>query len=98
MSSVPGNLATPRGILVVDLGRAETYRQLHVPGAVFLDYGRIVAMNKPVMGLLPDDMTAAERNAWGIDDGTGIVLMEVYEGGPAAAADLRSSSAIRSRD
>ena len=35
-------------LLVVDLSKADTYRQLHVPGAVFLDYGRIVAMNRPV--------------------------------------------------
>jgi thiosulfate/3-mercaptopyruvate sulfurtransferase len=44
-------------ILLVDLSKADTYRRLHVPGAVFLDYGRIVAMNRPVMGLLPEDGT-----------------------------------------
>ena len=54
-------------------------------------HGRVI---RGYMGLLPDDMTAAERNAWGIDDGTGIVLMEVYEGGPAAVADLRAGDII----
>jgi hypothetical protein len=44
-------------ILIVDLGKADTYRKLHLPGAVFVDYGQIVAVNKPAMGLLPDDAT-----------------------------------------
>lgn len=48
--------------------------------------GRVI---RGYMGLLPDDLTDAERIAHGIDNGTGIMLMEVYEGGPAAAAGLR---------
>ena len=36
----------------------------------------------------------AERVAYGIDSGTGIVLMEVYEGGPAARAGLRARDII----
>jgi len=43
--------------LIIDLSKAETYGKLHVPGAVHLDYAHIVAANKPVMGLLPDDAT-----------------------------------------
>jgi S1-C subfamily serine protease len=46
------------------------------------------------MGLLPDDLTNAERFALGIENDTGIMLMEVYEGGPAAAADLRAGDII----
>ena len=53
--------------------------------------GRVI---RGYMGLLPDDLTDAERLANGIDNGTGIVLMEVYEGGPAAAADLRAGDII----
>ena len=41
------------------------------------------------MGLLPDDLTNSERVAMGIESGNGILLTEVYAGGPAAKADLR---------
>jgi len=41
--------------LVVDLTKAETYARGHIPGAVFLDYVRIVRTVKPVGGLLPDE-------------------------------------------
>jgi serine protease DegS len=54
-------------------------------------HGRVI---RGYMGLLPDDLTDAERLANGIDNGTGIVLMEVYDGGPAAAADLRAGDII----
>ena len=49
-------------------------------------HGRVI---RGYMGLLPDDLTDSERRAHGVEDGTGIILMEVYADGPAAAADLR---------
>jgi serine protease DegS len=48
--------------------------------------GRVI---RGYMGLLPDDLTNAERMANGVEGDSGIMLMDVYEGGPAAAADLR---------
>jgi serine protease DegS len=54
-------------------------------------HGRVI---RGYMGLLPDDLTDSERRAQGIEDGTGIILMEVYSGGPAAAADLRVGDII----
>jgi serine protease DegS len=54
-------------------------------------HGRVI---RGYMGLLPDDMTDAERIAHGIDNGVGIVLMEVYEGGPAAQAGLKARDVI----
>jgi len=42
-------------ILIVDLCKPDTYVQSHIPGAVHLDYAQIVAVKRPVMGLLPDD-------------------------------------------
>jgi len=54
-------------------------------------HGRVI---RGYMGLLPDDLTDAERIAHGIDNGTGIVLMEVYAGGPAAAAGLLEGDII----
>jgi len=47
--------------------------------------GRVV---RGYMGLLPDDLTDSERRAHGIETGTGIMLMEVYDGGPAATSGL----------
>ena len=54
-------------------------------------HGRVI---RGYMGLLPDDLTDSERLAHGIDDSAGIILMEVYEGSPAAAADLRAGDII----
>ncbi len=39
---------------VIDISRENVHRQMHLPGAVHLDYGRIVAMRQPVGGLVPD--------------------------------------------
>src|SRR5210317_352117 len=53
--------------------------------------GRVI---RGYMGLLPDDLTNAERIANGVEGNSGITLMDVYEGGPAAAADLRIGDII----
>jgi len=53
--------------------------------------GRVV---RGYMGLLPDDLTNAERRAMGIESGNGILLTEVKEGGPADLADLRVGDVI----
>jgi len=42
-------------LLIIDLCKHSQYVQAHIPGAVYLDYNAIVAINKPVAGLLPDD-------------------------------------------
>ncbi len=46
------------------------------------------------MGLRPDDLTSAERASLGLEGNTGILLSEVYEGGPAHLADLRPGDVI----
>jgi len=45
---------------IVDVGRAETYALTHLPGAVHLDYARIVAARPPAGGLLPEAEQLAE--------------------------------------
>ncbi len=45
---------TSESIMVIDLCKPEIYAQGHVPGAVHLDYGQIVATRPPVMGLVPN--------------------------------------------
>jgi thiosulfate/3-mercaptopyruvate sulfurtransferase len=72
-------------LLVVDLSKIDNYGKLHIPGAVHLDYPAIIAINKPVMGLLPDGATL-ERvfSAGGIDSDTHVVAYDDEGGGKAA--------------
>lgn len=53
--------------------------------------GRVI---RGYMGLVPDDLTNAERAPLGIESDSGILLIQVYEDGPAAAADLRRGDVI----
>jgi thiosulfate/3-mercaptopyruvate sulfurtransferase len=74
-----------KDLLIVDLGKADTYRKLHIPGAVFVDYGQIVAVNKPVMGLVPDDATLQRLfSALGIGTDTHVVAYDDEGGGRAS--------------
>ena len=74
-----------KDVLIVDLGKADTYRKLHIPGAVFVDYGQIVAASKPVMGLLPDDGTLQRIfSSLGIGRDTYVVAYDDEGGGRAA--------------
>ena len=40
-------------IIIVDTGRAATYANVHIPGAVHLNYNRLVAGTRPAPGQLP---------------------------------------------
>ena len=35
------------GLLVIDLCQEPTYNQYHIPGAVHIEYGQIIASNPP---------------------------------------------------
>ncbi|MDH5228963.1 MAG: sulfurtransferase [Gammaproteobacteria bacterium] len=48
------------GLVIVDLGKAETYAQAHIPSAVFCNYADILRHAKPVMGLVPEEQQFAE--------------------------------------
>ena len=56
-------------------------------------HGRVI---RGYMGLFPDDLTNAERTAIGLEPDIGILLVSVYDGGPAAAAGLRAGDVILS--
>lgn len=72
-------------LLIVDISKPATYQKLHIPGAVHLDYMQIVAMQKPVMGLLPDEETLQSIfSAIGIDADTHVVAYDDEGGGCAA--------------
>jgi len=72
-------------LLIVDLSKADTYARLHIPGAVHLDYPQIIATQKPVMGLLPDDATLERLfSSIGIDSDTHVVACDDEGGGRAS--------------
>lgn len=41
-------------VIIVDLGKPETYAQAHIPGAIRMEYSALVRGEKPAPGLLPD--------------------------------------------
>lgn len=53
--------------------------------------GRVI---RGYMGLVPDDLTDSERAAMGIEGKAGILLVEAFDDGPAAAANLRPGDVI----
>lgn len=57
------------------------------------EHGRVI---RGWMGFEPDDLTTAERTALEIEGNFGIQISDVYEGSPAAAADLRRGDIILS--
>jgi len=72
-------------LLVVDLSKIENYLKMHVPGAVHIDYPRIIAASRPVMGLVPDDTTLESVfSALGIEEHTHVVAYDDEGGGRAA--------------
>ena len=55
------------------------------------EHGRVI---RGWLGLEPDDLTSAEKAAIGLEGDTGILLVNIYAGSPAAAAGLRSGDII----
>jgi len=83
-AELAGMLDSLDGVLLVDLSKAENHAQYHIPGAVHLDYGSIIRMDKPVMGLLPE-VQELERVLGGIGIGpdTHVVAYDDEGGGKA---------------
>lgn len=72
-------------VLVVDLSRAEIHAQYHIPGAVHLEYARIVRTQPPVGGLLPEASQLSEVfSAIGLTPQTHVVAYDDEGGGKAA--------------
>ncbi len=74
-----------QGILVVDMTSPATYAQVHVPGAVFLNYADVVQHAPPVMGMLPDSEQFSQALSHaGITPDTYVVAYDDEGGGKAA--------------
>jgi thiosulfate/3-mercaptopyruvate sulfurtransferase len=72
-------------ILVVDLSQAQHHHQAHIPGAVHVDYARIVSAKPPVMGLLPTaEQLSALFSSLGLTAETHVVAYDNEGGGRAA--------------
>lgn len=70
--------------LIVDLCKRETYKTHHIPGAVHFDYSHIVKVDKPVMGLVPEDEKLIEIfSSLGITQQTHVVAYDDEGGGKA---------------
>lgn len=76
-------LGTP-GLLVVDLCDADQYVQGHVPGAVHVEFARLVRQDPPAMGLLPtEDALSALLSEIGLTPDTHVVAYDNTGGGRA---------------
>ena len=72
-------------LVIVDLCKAETYAQAHIPGAIHIEYSHIVTSSPPVMGLVPDkDHLATLMSQSGIKPGDTLVAYDDEGGGKAA--------------
>jgi len=82
--SLAERLDDPR-LLLIDLGREETYCRAHLPGALALDYASLVASRAPVGGLLPDAaQLGAVFSALGLGPDRHVVAYDDEGGGRAA--------------
>lgn len=72
-------------VVIVDLCKAKQYAQAHIPGAHFINYMDIVRIEKPVMGLLPDEETFSTLiSNLGIDENSQVIAYDDEGGGCAS--------------
>ncbi|VAW51466.1 Thiosulfate sulfurtransferase, rhodanese [hydrothermal vent metagenome] len=78
-------LRSNENIIIVDLCKAKQYAQAHIPEAHFVNYADIVKIDKPVMGLLPDNENfSALLSSLGVTKKSLIVAYDDEGGGCAA--------------
>lgn len=79
------SLMDNENIVIVDLCKEKQYAQAHIPGAFFVNYINIIKIDKPVMGLLPEnDAFSALLSGLGITKKSLIVAYDDEGGGCAA--------------
>ena len=78
-------LKTNQNIIIVDLCKATQYAKAHIPNAHFVNYADIIKVEKPVMGLLPDNENfSALLSSLGVTKKSLIVAYDDEGGGCAA--------------
>ncbi|VAX10653.1 Thiosulfate sulfurtransferase, rhodanese [hydrothermal vent metagenome] len=74
-----------KDLLVIDLCKASTYDQYHIPGAVHIEYAQIIASAPPVNGLIPEPAVLEQLfSAVGIGSDTHVVAYDDEGGGKSA--------------
>ncbi|APZ43323.1 sulfurtransferase [Acidihalobacter ferrooxydans] len=72
-------------LIIVDLCKQELYAQMHIPGAVHVDYADIIASRGPISGLLPDeDRFSQVLSSIGFTGDQHLVVYDDEGGGKAA--------------
>ena len=72
-------------LIIVDLCKPAQYQQAHIPGARHLGYETLIHIEKPVMGLLPDESHVSNIvSSLGINANSYIVAYDDEGGGRAA--------------
>lgn len=75
---------TDSHLLIVDLGKASVYQQVHVPGAILLNSKELASGHQPAPGKLPTmEQLSAVLSAIGLRPDTHVVVYD-DEGGAAA--------------
>ena len=78
------NLLEHDQLLIIDLGKAETYQQQHIPGAINLNYEHIILGKLPAPGGLPTpDRLRSLFNALGLTPETHVLVYDDEGGGKA---------------
>lgn len=82
--SVLASRLQQENVLLIDVSQAQTYVQMHIPDAVFLEYDWIVHREQPRMGLLPDQAQLDNvLSAYGLTPQTHVVAYDDEGGGRA---------------
>jgi thiosulfate/3-mercaptopyruvate sulfurtransferase len=69
---------------IVDLSKQDNYKKYHIPGALELDYNKVVLEKKPVGGLVPDETSvSALFESLGITAETHVIAYDDEGGGKA---------------
>jgi len=77
--------AKTSGLLIVDVGDAERYAREHIPGAIHLDYDRLIVKQPPAMGMMPDaGLLSLVFSELGLNDERQVVAYDDAGGGKAA--------------
>lgn len=74
-----------KSLLIVDLGKSETYARGHIAGAVHLDHRRLLGGGNPAPGKLPDlRQISSALSAIGLDNNMHVVAYDDEGGGWAS--------------